>query len=89
MHGLRPLEKVSVVLAILMAIGLAGAIAMGILHILWVGTPRGTTVSQIAFTFGFLFGGSLLLAFLIAAYEEVRNIAHLKTTDPNEFGAEV
>ena len=89
MHGLRPLEKISVLLAALMLVSFAGAVAMGILHILWVGRPAGTQVAQIAFTFGFVFGGSLLLAFVIAAYEEVRNIARIKATDPNEFGAEV
>ena len=89
MHGLRALEKVFLVLVILMTIGFAGAVAMGILHILWVGSPAGTTVSQIAFTFGFVFGGALFIAFIIAAYEECRHITEIKTTDPNEFGAEV
>jgi hypothetical protein len=46
-------------------------------------------VSQIAFTFGFVFGGALFVAFIIAAYEECRHITQIKATDPNEFGAEV
>ena len=89
MHELPPLDKILLVLLALMAVGFAGAAAMGILHILWVGSPAGTTVSQIAFTFGFVFGGALFVAFIIAAYEECRHITQIKATDPNEFGAEV
>ncbi len=87
MHAL--LDKVLFGLAALMAIGLAGAVAFGILHILWVGSPAGTQVSQIAFSFGFVFGAALFLAFIIAAYEECRDMAQINPTDPNEFGAEV
>jgi hypothetical protein len=72
----------------MMAVGLAGAVAFGILHILWVGSPSGTQAARTAFTFAFIFGGGLLISFLIAAYEECRDIALIKKTDPNEFGAE-
>ncbi len=87
MHAL--LDKILFGLGAIMAIGLAGAIAFGTLHILWVGSPAGAQVAQIGFSFGFAFGGALLLAFIIAAYEECRDAALIRPTDPNEFGAEV
>jgi len=89
MHATPLLDKILYGLAALMAIGLAGAVAFGILHILWVGSPAGAQVAQIAFSFAFVFGGALLLAFTIAAYEECQHMTEIKPTDPNEFGAEV
>ena len=83
------LDKIMMALFGIMAVSLLGAMAAGILHILWVGKPGGAEVARIAFTLGIIFGGSLLISFLIAAYEECRDIALIKPTDPNEFGAEV
>jgi hypothetical protein len=82
------LDKILLALFGIMAVSLLGAMAAGIIHILWIGTPAGAQVARVAFTLGFVFGGSLLLSFLIAAYEECRDIALIKKTDPNEFGAE-
>jgi hypothetical protein len=82
------LDKILLALFGIMAVSLLGAMATGILHILWIGTPAGTQVARTAFTLAFIFGGSLLLSFLVAAYEECRHMALIKPTDPNEFGAE-
>jgi hypothetical protein len=89
MQSMGLLDKFMLALFGIMGASLAGAMATGILHILWVGSPGGARVAQIAFTLGFIFGGALLISFLIAAYEECRDMAQLKPTDPNEFGAEV
>jgi hypothetical protein len=82
------LDKIMMALFGIMAVTLLGAIAFGIIHILWVGSPAGAQVARIAFTLGIIFGVSLLISFLIAAYEECRDIALIKKTDPNQFGAE-
>ncbi len=89
MTALRPLELVAVILAPVMLVSLAGAIAAGILQILWIGSPMGIMAANTAFTLAFIFAGALLLSFFIAAWQECHDAGHIKETDPNEFGAEV
>ncbi len=89
MTALRPLELLAVILAPVLFISLVGAIAAGILQILWIGSPFGTASANTAFALAFIFAGALLLSFIIAAYQECHQTAHIKETDPNDFGAEV
>jgi hypothetical protein len=84
------LELLALILAPIMLVSLAGAIAAGTLQILWIGTPSGSASASAADALGFIFGGALLLSFVIAAYQECkRPPGQMKSTDPNDFGADV
>ncbi len=89
MTALRPLELLAVILAPVLFISLVGAVAGGILQILWIGSPFGTASANTAFALAFIFAGALLLSFIIAAYQECHQTAHIRESDPNDFGAEV